>query len=656
MPKSTTIFRQLILNIILPVVIALLILAVLNYRNTKKLLVDSNTTKNAIITQQIKHVMEFQDVALGLLESRINENMGILSEQIINKVEKANASGENIESINLSDYQKELGMDAVFEDIYIINTNGIVVNSTFKDDIGLNLFSFGKEHQELLENVFKSGKFISETFAIESKTRRLKKYSYQPTSDKEFIVELGFYSNKADDITEFISNTLSNISRQQTSVLAVDLFIGEDIHFALNKDIILEGEHLDVLNKVFDTKEQQTLTEKIDGKTIYYEYIFMGRQKTRLYKSSVIRITNDRTEEVIYLRNELIKVLLVFSLTIFLVILLIYRKTRVITEPIRKLVTHVNRITNGHLDERVLIGGSKEISNLSEHFNVMISTIQEYYNELEEKVRQRTIEISRQKEKIEEQNKHITDSISYARNIQNAVLPPYDLISKRLNDFFIIFKPRDIVSGDFYWISQRGESIIVAAVDCTGHGVPGAFMSMLGIALLNEIVSRQTELNSEHILQELRSEVINSLRQTGKEGEAKDGMDISLCIIDYKSYEMQFSGAHNHLYFIRDNELIEYKADRIPIGFNVFTNEKSFTRHLIQLKKGDSFYISSDGYTDQFGGPKNKKFGTKQFKELIVEIQSKGMREQKLVFEETLENWKGHGDQIDDILVIGIKI
>lgn len=656
MKKPTPIFSQLIFNIIIPVVLALIFLAILNYYRTNKLLKESNQTKSEIITDEIRHVLQFQDVALGLLEARMNERMERLSNKIVEEVETYISKEKDVKNLDLNMLREELGMKPNFEDIYIINRKGIVVNTTFKKDLHLNFFEFGEEHKKLLLNILDNNKFVSERFAIESNTRRLKKYTYQPTETGSYIVELGFYNVKADDITQFIRQTLLSISSKQASISGVDLFIGEDNPFALNKEINLEGEHQEVLKRIFKNKGRETIIEKKDGRTIYYEYIYMGRQKTRLYKGSVIRIINDRTDEITMLRNELIQVIIIFILIIVVVIFLIYRKTKVITEPIRNLVNHVNRITNGHLDERIDILGSKEITNLSQHFNVMIATIQEYYNELEEKVRERTAEISRQKEKIEKQNKHITDSINYAQNIQKAVLPPFDYISKSLHDFFILFRPRDIVSGDFYWFASKNNHVVIAAVDCTGHGVPGAFMSMLGVSLLNEIVNKLEKLDSDVILNELRSNVIKSLRQTGKEGEAKDGMDMALCIINFENLKLQYSGAHNHLYHVREKELEVYKADRVPISFNPYTIDKEYTKHELDLKKGDTFYIFSDGYTDQFGGPKNKKFGIKRLKELFVRIQDKSMYEQKTILEQNLDEWKKDMEQIDDILVIGFKI
>jgi len=253
------------------------------------------------------------------------------------------------------------------------------------------------------------------------------------------------------------------------------------------------------------------------------------------------------------------------------------------------------------------------------------------------------------------QKKQITDSIEYASRIQTAILPPEDFISRVIPDHFILYKPRDIVSGDFYWITHKDDKIIVAAVDCTGHGVPGAFMSMLGFAFLNEIVNKETELKANSILNQLRDYVKESLHQTGKEDEAKDGMDIALCIIDPDKQKLQYSGAYNPLYLIRDDDFISLKADRMPIGIHII-EKGSFTNHEIDIKKGDIIYIFTDGYIDQFGGPNSRKFKLIPFKEMLISIKDKSMSEQKEILDTEFAKWKGDHDQIDDVLVMGIKI
>lgn len=256
---------------------------------------------------------------------------------------------------------------------------------------------------------------------------------------------------------------------------------------------------------------------------------------------------------------------------------------------------------------------------------------------------------------ITEQKKEITDSIQYASRIQNAMLPPGDYVDKLLPERFIIFMPRDIVSGDYYYITEKDEKIICVAADCTGHGVPGAFMSMLGIAFLNEIISKHAELHTDEMLSDLRNHVIKSLHQTGKEGESQDGMDLAVYIADLKNKKIEFSGANNSMYIFRDGKMIEAKADKMPIGIHTRVKE-NFTRHKLDLKKGDMIYTFSDGYPDQFGGPNQKKFMIRNFKRLLSEIHEKSMSEQKKILEDTLAGWMAEANQVDDILVIGVRV
>jgi len=282
---------------------------------------------------------------------------------------------------------------------------------------------------------------------------------------------------------------------------------------------------------------------------------------------------------------------------------------------------------------------------------------------LEEKVKERTAEIELQKQNIIEINKElaehqreIMDSIRYAQRIQNAIMPDINSMLEIHPDHFLFFRPRDIVSGDFYWATKKDNLSVVVAADCTGHGVPGAFMSMLGISILNEIVLKQEVKTASEILDKLRENLKLTLQQTGATGEQRDGMDISLCIIDYENRKMQYAGAYNPLYLVRAGELIEYKADKMPAGIHVAGREHDFTNHEIQLLKDDMLYIFSDGYIDQFGGEDNTKFKSKPFKNLLMQISPLPTGRQKEILTETHDQWKGECLQIDDILVAGIRI
>lgn len=263
------------------------------------------------------------------------------------------------------------------------------------------------------------------------------------------------------------------------------------------------------------------------------------------------------------------------------------------------------------------------------------------------------------KQEIERKHKEVTDSIKYAQRIQTALLPSDLTLSESLNDFCIFWRPRDIVSGDFYWCRQIEEYVFIVVADCTGHGVPGAFVSMLGIAFLNEIISASEEIKNikaSDVLEDLRDMVKTSLSQKGRENEQKDGMDLALCILNKKNNQLQYAGAYNPLLMVRNGELNVIKATKNPIG--IFIKEKPFENHLIQVENGDLLYMYSDGYIDQFGGEgKGQKFKTKRFHELVSEISGLPLAEQRQILELQFDNWKGDDyPQLDDVLVVGIQV
>lgn len=256
---------------------------------------------------------------------------------------------------------------------------------------------------------------------------------------------------------------------------------------------------------------------------------------------------------------------------------------------------------------------------------------------------------------ISHQKQEITDSIRYASRIQTSVLPPLERFSKLLPNSFVLFLPRDIVSGDFYWITAIENRVIVVAADCTGHGVPGAFMSMLGVSFLDEIVSKESIFAPNCILDKLREHIKRTLSQTGKKDEQKDGMDIALCVIDTDARKVDYSGAYNPLYLVRDGELQEFKANKMPIGIHITDNEP-FTCTSVDYIPGDMFFIFSDGYADQFGGKDGKKFMSKPFKRLLTDVATLPAEEQRQRIFDAHKEWKGDHDQVDDILVIGFRL
>jgi serine phosphatase RsbU (regulator of sigma subunit) len=297
---------------------------------------------------------------------------------------------------------------------------------------------------------------------------------------------------------------------------------------------------------------------------------------------------------------------------------------------------------------KITIDRALEAYDLKQQNKKLIEDLKKANQNLEQKVIQRT-------KQIEQQKIEITDSIHYASRIQSALLPPDEDLGRLLPSYFVLNKPRDIVSGDFYWIKEVKDHLLIVAADCTGHGVPGAFVSMMGMALLNDIVTDENVTKANQVLEELRKRVKSSLKQTGMIDEQKDGMDMALCAINLKTEVMQFSGANIPLYLHRNGEINVFKPVSNPIGIS--HKEIPFENQVIELKTGDLFYMFSDGLIDQFHHHTKEKFKTIRLNDLINNIHELPLSQQYEAFEKTYTEWTGNPDnQTDDILVMGFRI
>jgi serine phosphatase RsbU (regulator of sigma subunit) len=269
---------------------------------------------------------------------------------------------------------------------------------------------------------------------------------------------------------------------------------------------------------------------------------------------------------------------------------------------------------------------------------------------LEQTVTERTAEVVQQKEVIEEHQKEIIDSINYAKRIQYALLAHEQLLQENLPEYFVLFQPKDIVSGDFYWATKKDNKFYLAVCDCTGHGVPGAFMSLLNISFLNEAINEKNISDPHEVLNYVRKRLIESVSKDG----GQDGMDAILICIDKTNNTLSYSAANNAPLLIKNNELLSLVADKMPVGKG--ERDESFKMRTIDLQKGDSLYLYTDGYADQFGGPKGKKFKYKPLNELFLLNQSASLAGQKNILSSTFEEWKGVLEQVDDVCILGIRI
>ncbi len=274
--------------------------------------------------------------------------------------------------------------------------------------------------------------------------------------------------------------------------------------------------------------------------------------------------------------------------------------------------------------------------------------------ELEQKVAERTNEVSSQKAELELKNKAITDNVTYAKRIQHALLPDIKLIQESVPDSFVIFLPKDIVSGDFYSFAEKNDRTILVAGDCTGHGVSGAFMSMIGSSLLNQIINERGMVQPAQVLNQLNQAVLNTFQSV--DNESNDGMDVAMVSINMDIGELQFAGANRPLWLVQNDELVMIKPDKSPIGGFQMARERKFINHIIPVKKGDVFYIFTDGYADQFGGPLGKKMMTSKMRDKIMEIRDLPMAQQNKILLDYFNDWKGEMEQVDDVLLIGVRL
>ncbi|MEZ4922317.1 MAG: SpoIIE family protein phosphatase [Crocinitomicaceae bacterium] len=368
----------------------------------------------------------------------------------------------------------------------------------------------------------------------------------------------------------------------------------------------------------------------------------------------VIMSEIDRDEAFAHVYDLRRNIVIVFFGLLISIVFASFIISKKISKPIKVLTNKAEELAGGNLDVEITSDSNDEIGTLAKTFSHMQHNIKDLVHNLEDKVKERTQELQSQKEMVEEKNREIVDSINYALRLQRAIIPTESKIKSALPDSFVLFKPKDIVSGDFYWMNEIEGKVLVGAVDCTGHGVPGAMVSVVGANGLNRCVKEFNLTQPAAILDKL-TDLVKETFESG-EDKVKDGMDGVLCSIDLQNRVVEYAGANNPLWLMRKgaDDLDEIKADKQPIGD--FDMRKPFTNHSIQLDEGDIIYFFSDGYADQFGGPRGKKFKYKTLKKLLFDISDKSMAEQCSILDKTFKEWKGEFEQLDDVCIIGVRV
>ncbi len=660
--KINSIYQQLLINIVIPVILGLLILGIFSYKNTKTILDQHDNTEKDFIYDEIRSFVELQFVALDIIEEPVEKELEKFSNILVTKIFK---NTSNIENANLIEVRKELGMNEKDFDLYIINKDGIVVNTTFREDLFINFFNFGNVHERYLNKVFRDEKFDSPTFFFEHKTKRYKKYSYQPTLDNRYIIEIGVYSYQADQVYDYMIDHLVEIPVKKPNLTDVDLFFWLDKPTPLNLKKEFFPEHLSALPSL---AQGQTVTlphSNTNGKEINYSYFFIENVNPKLIRGTIVRIANDPAAQKAFIKKELTKIIGILLFSIIVVYVVIFVRAHKIVSPIKMLIETTKRIANGNYSERVNTLGNNEISELSKQFNKMVNNIEERNNQIEEqseflyqanrKINDAYKLLDHQKSLLENKQDDITASLNYALRIQESLIPTPEEFDEIFPESFVHIMPRDIVSGDFYWFSKIKDKTIVVAADCTGHGVPGAFMSMIGMTILHNLVNYEHILDPASIVKRLDAEICDLLVYRNASQLRFEGMDAIVLCINNNNNTVTYASAQRPLVLIRDGEVQTYKGSIYPIGEYYDDIQKIFKNTEIELKENDLIYLFSDGYTSQFNEENTKKFNLTKFKTLLKDIHKKPIKEQAIILQRTYEAWKGSNEQIDDILVLGFK-
>ncbi|NOZ46102.1 MAG: SpoIIE family protein phosphatase [Chlorobi bacterium] len=644
--KRKSLFNILLTRVLLTVLLFNIVIAVVSINETITLQRENQKILKEKIQDEIISFTKFQTSALeSIAKQLVSKQFEIL--QKLNNLQVK----QDLKYVDLTKFFNLYDLDSAYDALYIIE-NGIIVNTTFKTDLNLNFYNLGQDYRNFLLNIQEQDDLFSLGFAFEYRTKKLRAYSYYPTTDKKYLIEIGSYSETTNKILQLFKNRLTEIVQYNKDIVSLNLWIKDqntNFPFIDNSYNIFTVDS--IITEVFKTKTDHSEYFILNEKNYQIESFYIKTKDHSFIPEFTITLITDQTNKNLpvwhIIKRQLIFTVLIIVL-LLLIIILITKKFKLV---LNDLLTKTTLISKGNLSERVQIVGNNELTTLAEQFNSMVEKLEKSYSDLKLSNNM----IKENMSLLKQQTDDIVESITYAKRIQKAVLPNDSLLDEIIPDRFIIFKPRDMVSGDFYWVKRIKNIKIIVAADCTGHGVPGAFMSMLGVSILNEIVSKSHVDTAGEILTNLRMKLKKILHQKGVARETKDGMDMAICVIDSESNILQYAGAFNPLYIFRNKELIEIKADRMPVGIYIL-EKPMFTNHEIQLIKNDTLFIFSDGFADQIGGAENKKFMIKNLKGLLSEHSHKPMLAQKEIYETTLDNWKNDQPQIDDILLIGFRV
>ncbi len=646
MKSKRTIQQQLMLNILVPVLLIFSAIFYFTYKNAYDQLEQNSRDDRRHILEETRNLTRYYDHSMRNHELVFVDEMKEMAFNIQHELETQNPN-----TLNLFELSRKLNIDTSYQHIYLINRKCVIVNTTFAPDKGLDFTKLNLSYDGFFKKIFEENSFKEDRFGLEMKTGKIKKYAFLPTSDKQFIIELGYYSKEADGYKALLINTIKDMSKRFKSIENAELYLGiKGIPDVSMTDKKIISTYLKCLETGKNQRLELNSRDKKYNEAI--EFCFIPVQDSRLYTGYVLAIKSNNKAETELLYQLLLYFSLSFVGALGFLVLLIYWRAKRITKPIEQFSRETQLITPENLNRKFNIQGSKELEQLSVSFTEMMNNLRVSYEGLEEKVRERTSELQEQKSIVEHKNNEIIDSISYAKFIQHALLPSEKEIQQHFPESFVYFEPKDIIAGDFYWFEHKDNISWFAVADCTGHGVPGAMVSVLCINSLNQSLIEHPTATTGQLLDLVREKVVATF--TKDEASVKDGMDISIANFNHGTKVLSWSGANNPLWIYRKEEVLAFAPNKQPIG--QFDSVVPFETHEIQLEENDLLVLFSDGFADQFGGPKEKKYKYAPFRELIGSNASAPMSEIKEILKTEFLNWKGDIEQTDDVCVMVLRL
>lgn len=655
-------------KIIIPTIVFLVALGWFSFDQTLRVMNKTSKQKSELISGEIHQIFTQKELALEGLENELEAEMKRLSNRLINYYFSGK---DSLENVNIDSIRNVLGVDTALVDLYVINGQGLVLQTTMKSDMNLNLFSFGPQFTEFLKERFEDGSFYSSRFGIEIKTNKIKKYSYEKTGDGKYMIEIGHYSPRADEIIVNFERRLDSIAATQPGILDVELYVDDHNPLTLNKANNLSAIHRRVLRQTFDDQRSHTLVEIEEGKKVHYEYIYSREEGEPEKFASVVRIKSNKSIEEKILRNTLYKALLTFAFIILVLIVLLILVSRNYQKPIKYIISFLTEGLEKNDFDSLEIRGSKLIGELTEKINTVITKL----SKAESKLDTQSSTIEEQKDQIKAKSEGMVDSLRYAKKIQSALFPSDVHVHSIFPKTLLYYKPKSVVSGDFYWMEEHDGIKYFAIVDCTGHGVTGAFISLVGLNSLNRTIREFNIKDPAAILNKVNELLEATLQQ--KDADIKDGMDIALCAYSQKDKKLFYCGANSPVILTRKTEMgnmiinkswsepddavnnygfYELKGNRKSIG-GIDVKEEEFKTTVVEIKEGDTIYLFTDGISDQIGGPDGKKFRSKNFRQMIKDIQGNDIPDQKELIDKRINDWMQDGkyEQIDDMCLIAVQ-